>query len=323
MDQTTKTASALLWALGLAREYGGAAAALAAVGNDLSEVERFEGMSREVGELLGRQASDAPVREAVALGVLAGRVAHQHPRPRRLQDPTSFLMDPDLVVRAAEGQSVMRLPWFEEGLFIGRQVPDISEMPANVRRLCIEHYSAALAGERVGFTFTSYGHAYSIDAVPVQGEGGCIEAVLAIATPARWFRSAVIAYERTAQRLEHSARLAEQRAERFGAAGNEDAARAERRTAHNARQAAERVKANARQLYSRDAPDPADPPAITSRETEVVTLASYGLTSAEIAEQLGVSVGTVKTHFDNLYARLGVSDRAAAVACALRHGLIQ
>jgi DNA-binding NarL/FixJ family response regulator len=35
-----------------------------------------------------------------------------------------------------------------------------------------------------------------------------------------------------------------------------------------------------------------------------------------------VSVTTVKTHFDNIYMRLGVSDKAAAVAAALRHGLI-
>jgi two-component system nitrate/nitrite response regulator NarL len=61
---------------------------------------------------------------------------------------------------------------------------------------------------------------------------------------------------------------------------------------------------------------------VTSRQAEVLGFASHGLTSAEIAEQLGVSVTTVKTHFDNIYIRLGVSDKAAAVAAALRHGLI-
>ena len=47
-----------------------------------------------------------------------------------------------------------------------------------------------------------------------------------------------------------------------------------------------------------------------------------GSRPAEIAEQIGVSATTVKTHFDNIYCRLGVSDRCAAVATALRHGLI-
>jgi two-component system nitrate/nitrite response regulator NarL len=54
----------------------------------------------------------------------------------------------------------------------------------------------------------------------------------------------------------------------------------------------------------------------------VLSLASNGLTAAEIAEQIGVSVTTIKTHFENIYSRLGVSDRCAAVAAALRHGLI-
>jgi two-component system nitrate/nitrite response regulator NarL len=42
----------------------------------------------------------------------------------------------------------------------------------------------------------------------------------------------------------------------------------------------------------------------------------------EIAERLVVSPATVKTHFTNLYPKLGVSDRAAAVAATLRLGLI-
>ena len=66
-------------------------------------------------------------------------------------------------------------------------------------------------------------------------------------------------------------------------------------------------------LRSRDAPA-ADPPSVTSRETEVLSLASHGLTAAEIAEQLAISVNTVKAHFDNIYLKLGVSDKAAAVA---------
>jgi DNA-binding NarL/FixJ family response regulator len=61
---------------------------------------------------------------------------------------------------------------------------------------------------------------------------------------------------------------------------------------------------------------------VTPRETEVLQLASHGLTASDIAEQLVLSTGTVKTHLRNIYCRLGVADKAAAVAAALRHGLI-
>src|SRR3954470_21284526 len=46
-----------------------------------------------------------------------------------------------------------------------------------------------------------------------------------------------------------------------------------------------------------------------------------GEASAEIGEQLLVSAGTVHAHLENVYAKLGVSDKAAALATALRHGL--
>jgi DNA-binding NarL/FixJ family response regulator len=54
----------------------------------------------------------------------------------------------------------------------------------------------------------------------------------------------------------------------------------------------------------------------------VLALASHGLNRAEIADLLSVSAATVKTHMENAYLKLGVSDRAAAVATALRHGII-
>jgi DNA-binding NarL/FixJ family response regulator len=231
-------------------------------------------------------------------------------------------MDRELVVQGADGESILRLPWFEDELFVGRQVPDISEMPAPVRKLCIVNYTAALEGERGAFGFTSYGHAYSVEAVPVHGENGGIEAVLAIATPGRSFFSATVAYERTADRLERSAASAEQRAEVHRVAERTDAAAAERQRAERARAAAERARANAAGLRSREAPAPADPPAVTAREAEVLGLASHGLTVEEIADELVVSAATVKTHLENIYPKLGVSDKAAAVAAALRHGLI-
>ncbi len=53
---------------------------------------------------------------------------------------------------------------------------------------------------------------------------------------------------------------------------------------------------------------------LTARETEVLQLASHGGASAAIAERLQVSTSTVKTHFEHIYAKLGVADRAGAVA---------
>src|ERR1700722_2314566 len=245
MTFQTVTASALVWAIERAHEHAGATAALAAAGLDLPGIDRFDGLSDDFDELVRGLPVDTSVREALALGVLAGRVADRPARARRLQDPTSFLMSEDLVVQAARGQSILRLPWFEEGLFVGRQLPEISEMPTPVRRLCVENYTAALAGERGRFAFTSYGHSCSVDSVPVRADDGRIAAVLAIATPARPFTSAAAAYERTAERLDRCATLAEQRAEGHRLAGRSDSEGAERNRARKAREAAERTRANA------------------------------------------------------------------------------
>jgi len=61
---------------------------------------------------------------------------------------------------------------------------------------------------------------------------------------------------------------------------------------------------------------------LTARELEVLALAAHGLTRGKIAERLSISSATVKTHFEHIYTKLGVSDRVAAVAHALRAGLI-
>lgn len=64
-------------------------------------------------------------------------------------------------------------------------------------------------------------------------------------------------------------------------------------------------------------------PALTRREHEVLTLAAAGHPSGEIARRLHLSQATVKTHLRGLYQKLSVSDRAAAVAEAMRRGLLE
>ena len=61
---------------------------------------------------------------------------------------------------------------------------------------------------------------------------------------------------------------------------------------------------------------------LTAREIEVLSLTADGRSAPDIAEALAVSVATVKTHLQHVYAKLGVSDRAAAVAQAIRRGLL-
>ena len=61
---------------------------------------------------------------------------------------------------------------------------------------------------------------------------------------------------------------------------------------------------------------------LTARELEIVRHAADGRRGPEIARLLVISPSTVKTHFENIYEKLGVGDRAAAVAQALRNGLI-
>jgi DNA-binding NarL/FixJ family response regulator len=61
---------------------------------------------------------------------------------------------------------------------------------------------------------------------------------------------------------------------------------------------------------------------LSQRELEVLALIARGSTNREAAAQLFISEATVKTHLLHVYAKLGVKDRAAAVAVAFERGLL-
>jgi len=64
-------------------------------------------------------------------------------------------------------------------------------------------------------------------------------------------------------------------------------------------------------------------PTLTSREIEVLQLISQGLRNKEVGATLGIAEGTVQIHVKNIFGKLNVSDRTAAVQIAVRRGLIQ
>jgi two-component system nitrate/nitrite response regulator NarL len=64
-------------------------------------------------------------------------------------------------------------------------------------------------------------------------------------------------------------------------------------------------------------------PAISEREREVLALTADGLSAPQIGARLHLSPATVKSHLQSVYEKLGVSDRAAAVATAIRLGVLE
>lgn len=66
---------------------------------------------------------------------------------------------------------------------------------------------------------------------------------------------------------------------------------------------------------------PAEEP-LSGREIEVLDLIARGYTNKEAAAALFISEATVKTHLLHIYGKLGVNDRAAAVAAAYQRGLL-
>jgi len=65
---------------------------------------------------------------------------------------------------------------------------------------------------------------------------------------------------------------------------------------------------------------PASADALSPRELEVLRLVAKGLSNGEIGRELHISEATVKTHLLRTFAKLGVSDRTAAVTTALAAG---
>jgi DNA-binding NarL/FixJ family response regulator len=63
-------------------------------------------------------------------------------------------------------------------------------------------------------------------------------------------------------------------------------------------------------------------PLLSARELEVLELVARGSTNRDAAQRLFISEATVKTHLLHVYAKLGVPDRASAVAAAFDRGLL-
>ncbi len=62
---------------------------------------------------------------------------------------------------------------------------------------------------------------------------------------------------------------------------------------------------------------------LSKRETEILQKVAYGATTKVVAQELGISPHTVKTHLERIFEKLGANDRAQAVAIAIRKGLVE
>ncbi len=78
---------------------------------------------------------------------------------------------------------------------------------------------------------------------------------------------------------------------------------------------------NITELLGRRAQHPDE--ALTARELEVLALAATGLSNRELAGRLTLSEATVKTHLHHAFTKLGADSRQAAIAAAIKRGLIR
>jgi two-component system NarL family response regulator len=73
----------------------------------------------------------------------------------------------------------------------------------------------------------------------------------------------------------------------------------------------------ARQLAQRIGADE-----LTERESEIMKCIARGKSNKEIADELGISEGTIKSHVNHILSKLGAADRTQAVTIALKRGLV-
>jgi two-component system NarL family response regulator len=62
---------------------------------------------------------------------------------------------------------------------------------------------------------------------------------------------------------------------------------------------------------------------LSPRESEVITLVVEGLSNKAIAERLGLTEATVKTHITHIFEKLGVEDRTQAALAAVKRGIVR
>lgn len=90
-------------------------------------------------------------------------------------------------------------------------------------------------------------------------------------------------------------------------------------TAHFARREIQRARAELREYAARRERRPGG---LSAREVDVLRLAAQGHTTREIGEQLFISAKTADRHIQNLYTKIGASNRAEATRWAVDHGLV-
>lgn len=79
------------------------------------------------------------------------------------------------------------------------------------------------------------------------------------------------------------------------------------------------IPADVKQLLAETAPVPT----LSPRQQEVLDSICRGLTNKDIAKQLGISVGSVKTHLEAVFQKIGAATRAEAAAIAMRRHLLK
>jgi DNA-binding NarL/FixJ family response regulator len=69
-------------------------------------------------------------------------------------------------------------------------------------------------------------------------------------------------------------------------------------------------------------PTEGGPTPLSKREREILQKVADGSTTRQVANELGISPHTVKTHLERIFEKLGANDRAQAVAMAIRQGIV-